>query len=82
MFPINIHRYDLLNDTWCYGALTFVDLEQSHSYNEAQGQQFPYSEDVLDTCGQTHTEAVHPCQKYCKHSYTPPTLNIRSPTDN
>lgn len=55
---------------WCYNGLTFVDLKQSHNYNEAQGQELPDSEDILNACGQTHTEAVHPCEKYCKHSYT------------
>lgn len=52
---------------WWY-ALTFINLHQSNSYDEAQSHQLPHSEDILDTRGQTHTEAVHPCQKHYKYS--------------
>ena len=43
---------------------TFAYLDDSHDYDETQGQKLASSEDVLDTCGPAHTVAVHPCQQH------------------
>ena len=46
--------------------LTFADLYDAHDNDEAQRQQLPSSEDILDTCSPAHTGAVHPCQQHCQ----------------
>lgn len=44
--------------------ITFAYLDNTHDYDEAQGQKLAGSEDILDTRGPAHTVAVHPRQKH------------------
>lgn len=43
---------------------TFAYLDDTHDYDEAQGQKLASGEDILDTCGPAHTMAVHPRQQH------------------
>lgn len=45
---------------------TFAYLDETHDYDEAQGQKLASGEDILDTCGPAHAVAVHPCQQHWK----------------
>lgn len=45
---------------------TFAYLNDTHDYDETQGQKFASREDILDTCSPAHTVAVHPCQQHLK----------------
>lgn len=43
---------------------TFAYLDKTHDYDETQGQKLATGEDILDTRGQSHAVAVHPCQQH------------------
>ena len=43
---------------------TFAYLDDTHDYDETQGQKLASGEDILDTCGPAHTVAVHPRQQH------------------
>lgn len=43
---------------------TLADLDKSHADDEAQGQQLPGCEHILNTGSPAHTEAVHPGQQH------------------
>lgn len=44
--------------------VTFANLDHTHDNDEAQGQELPCSEDILNTSGPSHTVAVHPRQQH------------------
>lgn len=43
---------------------TLANLDDTHDYDEAQGQELPGGENILYISGQTHTVAVHPRQQH------------------
>lgn len=43
---------------------TFAYLDDTHDYDETQGQKLAGGEDILDACGPAHTVAVHPRQQH------------------
>lgn len=45
-------------------VFTFTDLDESHHYDEYQGQEFSNSENILDPCCPADTVAVHPGQEH------------------